>query len=43
MMPASNAVLLQNTSSADRAIALDNLKALAHKYDVKLEATNISL
>jgi len=43
MMPASNAVLLQGTSSADRAIALDNLKALANKYGVKLEASNIAL
>ena len=43
MMPASNAVLLQGTSSADRAIALDNLKTLANKYGVKLEASNIAL
>ena len=43
MMPASNAVLLQGNSSADRAIALDNLKTLANKYGVKLEASNIAL
>ena len=33
----------KGTSSADRAIALDNLKALANKYGVKLEAGNIAL
>ena len=43
MMPASNAIFLKGTSSADRAIALDNLKALATKYGVKLEAGNIAL
>ena len=43
MMPKSNAILLKAASSADRAVAIDNLKTLATKYGVKLEAAKLDV